>query len=146
MSEDKSAPAASSTNASVLETIAKRLNDPALLFGLGVVVVLLMSAGLLTDNQAPLYVGAILAVAVIALAVWARSARTGSGRIRGEVIDAHGADLSNRKYVNATPTTPHTPTIEAKKRLDLSNARFGNEEVTYSDTTRDPATKDRPAE
>ena len=56
-----------------------------------------------------------------------------------------------RPVVNARPeahtkATPHTPTIEAKKRLDLSNARFGNEEVTYSDTTRDPATKDRPAE
>jgi len=98
MSDNKSASVAGNTNASVLDTIAKRLNDPVLLFGLAVVVVLLMSAGFLSDNQAPLYVGAILAVATIALAVWARSARTGSGRIKAEEIDARGATLFDRKY------------------------------------------------
>jgi len=42
------------------------------------------------------------------------------------------------------PTTPHVPTAEAKKKLDLSNARFGNEEVTYSDAKQDPTIVHKP--
>ena len=121
-----------STPGSALTEIAKNLRKPPLLFALGALVVLLMAAGITSDNQAPLYVGAIVVVAVVALLIAGRpqTKAVGGQYKAGGGISIKDSGVANREFEGSTAQDGFSPVFDAGKDLIIDHAQVGNTKVT----------------
>jgi len=113
----------------VLGKVIEKLDAPLLRFGIGGAIVLLLAAGIVGDNRAPLYVGAIVILFVAVLAAFAyltgRTPREGvdfKTTVRGKNLRADdGGNIGGQQGAPNTGSFRSTLTAEG----DITATRGG---------------------